>query len=178
MRWYVVQVRTGEENAIALKLKALGFLALAPLENRPIHTGGVWSSKEYVLFPGYVFLRMEYNAENYYRLKAVPGIVKLLSGTLTYLETEWILLLAGRDGKPLEPTLVREAEGGLEIEAGILQNFKSRLVRLDKRNRRAVIELSICGEKKEVQLGIRLPEEGPSERTETKESGSGRKADG
>ena len=54
---------------------------------------------------------------------------------------------------------MRETEGGLEIETGILQNFKSRIIRMDKRSLRATIELSICGEKKEVQLGIRLPEE-------------------
>lgn len=159
MLWYVVQVRTGEEKDIAAKLTDMGFQTLAPVENRPVRSGGTWGTKEYVLFPGYVFVLMDYNAGNYYRLKAVPGIVKLLSGTLTYLEAEWIRLLAGQGGRPLEPTLVRETEGGLEIETGILQNFKSRIIRMDKRSLRATIELSICGEKKEVQLGIRLPEE-------------------
>ena len=134
---------------IAAKLTDMGFQTLAPVENRPVRSGGAWGTKEYVLFPGYVFLQMDYNAGNYYRLKAVPGIVKLLSGTLTYLEAEWIRLLAGQGGIPLEPTLVRETEGGLEIETGILQNFKSRIIRMDKRSLRATIELSICGEKKE-----------------------------
>ena len=113
---------------------------------------------------------MDYNAGNYYRLKGVSGVVKLLSGTLSYLEAEWILLLAGRNGTPLEPTLVRETEGGLEVQEGILKNFQSRIVRFDKRNRRAVIELSICGEKKQVQLGIRLWEEN--------DTGNGQTADG
>ena len=131
MLWYVVQVRTGEERDIAAKLTDMGFQTLAPVENRPVRSGGAWGTKEYVLFPGYVFLQMDYNAGNYYRLKAVPGIVKLLSGTLTYLEAEWIRLLAGQGGIPLEPTLVRETEGGLEIETGILQNFKSRIIRMD-----------------------------------------------
>lgn len=98
MLWYVVQVRTGEERDIAAKLTDMGFQTLAPVENRPVRSGGAWGTKEYVLFPGYVFLQMDYNAGNYYRLKAVPGIVKLLSGTLTYLEAEWIRLLAGQGG--------------------------------------------------------------------------------
>lgn len=170
MLWYVIQVKTGEETGIAEKLRDLGFRAMAPTESRPIHTGGAWGRKEYVLFPGYVFLQMQYNAENYYRLKGIPGVAKLLDGTLSYLEAEWILLLSGRKGEPLEPTLVREADGRLEVQEGILEQFKSRIIRMDKRNRRAVIELSICGEKKEVQLGIRLPEE-----TDT---GSGQAADG
>ena len=119
--------------------------------------------KEYVLFPGYVFLQMCYNAENYYRLKAIPGIINLLNGTLSYLEAEWILLLSGQNGQPLEPSLVRDRDGKLEVEAGVLKKFRSRVIRLDKRSRRALIELSICGEKKEVQLGIRLSEETGSE---------------
>lgn len=159
MQWYVIQVKTGEEAEIAGKLKNLGIRAMAPAENRPIHTNGAWSAKNYVLFPGYVFLQMDYDAENYYRLKGIPGVARLLTGTLSYLEAEWILLLAGRKGEPLEPTLVCEKDGRLEVQEGILERFKSRIVRMDKRNRRAVIELSICGEKKEVQLGIRLPEE-------------------
>lgn len=185
MRWHVVQVMTGEEKGIAAKLRQAGFRVLVPAENRPIHTGGAWGMKEYALFPGYVFLQMDYDAGAYYRLKGIPGVVKLLSGTLSYLEAEWILLLSGQNGEPLTPTLVREADGRLEVQDGILKRFESRIVKMDKRNRRAVIELSLCGEKKEVQLGIRLPgEEAPANteespaRTETKESGSGQAADG
>lgn len=169
MRWYVIHVKTGDERQIAAKLSAAGFRALAPAESRPVRNGGSWIRKDYVLFPGYVFLHMHYNAENYYRLKAVPGIINLLNGTLSYLEAEWILLLSGQSGQPLEPSLVRNADGNLEIEAGVLKNFQSRIIRLDKRSRRAFIELSICGEKKEVQLGIQLAEE---------ETGNGQTADG
>lgn len=159
MLWYVIQVKTGEEQKIASQLRENGLQALVPVENRPIHAGGVWSRKEYVLFSGYVFLRMHYNAQNYYMLKKIPGVIKLLKGTLTYLEAEWIKLLSGKDGVPLEPTLVRNAEEGLEIVDGILENFKSRITKFDKRSRRATFELTLCGEKKEVQLGIRLPDE-------------------
>ena len=159
MLWYVIHVKTGEEQNIAATLRENGMRALVPVENRPIHTGGARSRKEYVLFAGYVFLQMEYNAENYYMLKKIPGVIQLLTGTLSYLEAEWIMLLAGRDGTPLEPTLVREAGGNLEIEKGILEKFRSRVVKIEKRSRRATIELSICGERKEVQLGIWLPEE-------------------
>ena len=165
MRWYVVHVKTGEERQIAEKLSSTGFRALAPAENRPVRSGGAWGVKKYILFPGYVFLQMCYNAENYYRLKAVPGIINLLNGTLSYLEAEWILLLAGQDGRPLEPSLVKSMDGNLEIETGVLKNFQSRIIRLDKRSRRALIEISICGEKKEVQLGIRLAGETGSEQT-------------
>ena len=135
MLWYVVQVRTGEERDIAAKLTDMGFQTLAPVENRPVRSGGAWGTKEYVLFPGYVFLQMDYNAGNYYRLKAVPGIVKLLSGTLTYLEAEWIRLLAGQGGIPSGAhDWCGRREGGLEIgNRQSCRTLRAVSIRMDKR---------------------------------------------
>ena len=64
--WYVIQVMTGKEDDIAGKLKEQGIRALVPKENRLIRSGGSWSQREYILFAGYVFLNMNYNADNYY----------------------------------------------------------------------------------------------------------------
>ena len=106
------------------------------------------------------------------RLRDYIGQEKIKEMMTVYIEA------AKRRGEPLEPTLVREADGRLEIQEGILKRFESRVIKMDKRNRRAVIELSICGEKKQVQLGIRLPGEEPPEDAETEEPGSGQTADG
>lgn len=38
--WYVIQVKTGEENGIARKLKNQAIRAEVPIENRPIRSGG------------------------------------------------------------------------------------------------------------------------------------------
>ena len=50
--WYVIQVKTGEESGIARKLKNQAIRAEVPIENRPIRSGGAWTKKEYILFPG------------------------------------------------------------------------------------------------------------------------------
>lgn len=159
MEWYAAQVMTGEEKAIAERIRAFGLAALVPLENRPVRSDGVWNGKEYVIFPGYVFIQMEYTADNYYRLKGIPGVVKLLSGTLSYLEAEWIRVLSGQKGVPLEPTLVQEKDGTITIVTGVLKQFESRVVKIDRRSRRATVRLTLGGEEKDIQLGIRLEEE-------------------
>ena len=64
--WYVIQVKTGEESGIARKLKNQAIRAEVPIENRPIRSGGAWTKKEYILFPGYVFLDMDFTARNYH----------------------------------------------------------------------------------------------------------------
>lgn len=161
--WYVIQVKTGGETAIADKVQGQGIYAAVPRENRPIRSGGTWTEREYVLFPGYVFLDMDYNARNYYRIKQIPGVIRFLGGgkcpsRLTYLEAEWIRLLAG-NGKPLEPTLVKEEEdGSLTVVRGVLESFVNRIIKWDKRSRKAIFEITICGEIKQVQLGIELLE--------------------
>lgn len=163
--WYVIQVKTGGEKEAAAKLKSQGIRALVPLENRPVRSGGSWTKKEYVLFSGYVFLDMDYTARNYYRIREVPGVIRFLGdpkapATLSYLETEWIRFLGGKDGEPLEPTLVKEdADGNLVAVDGILEKFAGQVVKWDRRSRRAVFAITICGERREAQLGIRFEEE-------------------
>lgn len=164
--WYVIQTMTGREDDVAGNLKEQGIKALVPKENRLIRSGGSWVQKEYILFAGYVFLEMGYNAENYYRVKNIPGVIRFLGdsrnpSTLSYLEAEWIMLLTGKDNAPIEPTIVRVCEdGSVKAIKGVLERFESRVLKIDKRNRKATFEITVCGEKKEVQLSIRLEDDG------------------
>ena len=161
LRRYVIQVKTGEESGIARRLKNQAIRAEVPIENRPIRSGGAWTKKEYILFPGYVFLDMDFTARNYYRVKEVPGVIRFLGdskapSTLSYLEAEWIRILSG-NGEPLEPTLVREdGSGGITVISGVLKQLENRVLKWDKRSRKATFEITICGEARQVQLGIEV----------------------
>lgn len=120
--WYVIQVMTGKEDAIAGNLKEQGIKALVPKENRLIRSGGSWTRREYILFTGYVFLDMKYDAENYYKVKNLPGVIKFLGDSknpsrLSYLEAEWIMLLTGKDNTPIEPTTVDSEDKAKALEA-------------------------------------------------------------
>lgn len=129
--WYVIQVMTGKEDDIAGKLKEQGIRALVPKENRLIRSGGSWSQREYILFAGYVFLNMNYNADNYYKVKGIPGVIQFLGDSrnpsrLSYLEAEWIMLLTGENNQPIEPTVVRAlGDGNYETVKGVLENLKT-----------------------------------------------------
>ncbi len=161
---YVIQVRTGEEKEVAQKLGEYGIKALVPKEKRIIRSGGAWKYKEYILFTGYVFLKMEYNADNYYLIKKIPGVIRFLGGgsplRLSYLEEEWVLSLTGKDNAPIEPTIVRKTEDEkIEIVSGVLKRFEGRITEYNPRQHKAAFEITICNEKKEVQLSIMLEEE-------------------
>lgn len=163
--WYVIQVMTGKEDDIAGKLKEQGIRALVPKENRLIRSGGSWTQREYILFTGYVFLDMSYNADNYYKVRGIPGVIQFLGDSrnpskLSYLEAEWISLLTGADNAPIEPTTVRvQEDGSFKVVKGVLEKFENRIVRYDRRSRKATFEITICNEKKEVQLSIMLEDD-------------------
>ena len=72
VRWYVLQVSTGQETGVRDALQGLGIRAAVPREERAIRNGGGWTTKVYTLLPGYVFLALEYSAENYYRVRRSP----------------------------------------------------------------------------------------------------------
>ena len=95
-------------------------------------------------------------------VKAIPNVLRFLGpdglrpSTLTYLEAEWIKMLAG-GGKPLEPTTAQlTPEGEVKLTDGVLQNFISRIVKIDKHSRRATVELTVCGERKTIPLSFNL----------------------
>lgn len=161
--WYVLQVSTGQEATVRGELQKMNILALVPMENRLIRKGGGWTHKEYTLFPGYVFVNLEYTAENYYRVKEIPAVIRFLGASglapsqLTYLEAEWVKTLAGINGQPLQPTKVRELpDGSLKIVEGVLSNFAPRTIQYDKRSRRAKVEITLCGEPRTVQLSVEV----------------------
>ena len=155
--WYVLQVKTGCEESIRDKLIELGYHAIVPIANRLIRSKGSWNNKKTIIFTGYVFVNLDYDAENYYRITSMDNVVKFLGdkndpSTLTYIEAEWICILG--DNGILEPTLVEVENKELKVLKGVLQNFKSRIKSYDIRQKRAVFEITVCNEIKEITLSI------------------------
>ena len=107
----------------------------------------------------------ELQCDNYYKVKGIPGVIQFLGDSrnpsrLSYLEAEWIMLLTGENNQPIEPTVVRAmGDGNYETVKGVLEKFENRIIKYDKRSRKATFEITICNEKKEVQLSIRLEED-------------------
>ena len=158
VRWYVLQVTTGQETEVRDALQALGVRAAVPREERAIRSGGGGTTKIYTLLPGYVFLALEYSAENYYRVKGIPHVLRFLGSSglspsyLTHLEVEWLRLL-DNGGELLKPSRVEELpEGGVRIVEGVLRHFPASRIDYDKRARRAKVEISLCGETKTLTL--------------------------
>ena len=173
--WYVLQVKGGQELSICKQLKEAGYTTLSPRELRNIRTKGAWKQKEYILFPNYVFVETDYKAEDYYRITQIGGVQRFLGGQhcpscLSYLEEMWMKIL-DNNGVPLKPTTVTcHDDGNVELLKGVLLNFKSRIKSFNKRQRRAVFEITVCNEVKEITLSIDMINE-EKEKKPTEASG-------
>lgn len=160
--WYVMQVRTGQEQEIVGQCRRRLLK-----ENEDIFTmfgekkyriRGRWEMKRYVLFGGYVFIETE-NIEDF-RIR------------LYQIETMTKVLKNGEDVVPIEPeeeTFLRRlggeehvaeySEGYLEgdrliVTEGAMQGYEGKVKRLDRHRRLVTIEVPLLGRLVEIQLGL------------------------
>src|SRR5574344_490401 len=79
-RWYVLQVATGQELRIQDNLNRRGIQSIVPVEQRGIRHQGKWTQKQYIVFAGYVFIKVPYRFGVYYALADIAGVIRILGG--------------------------------------------------------------------------------------------------
>ena len=108
---YVLQVQTGKELAVRGQLLRDGISADVPRERIIIRKGGLWSKMIKNLFPGYVFVDIDFSAEMFHRINPVPGVIRFLGNPtpLPEHEAEMIRWLSN-GGEVIEPSTVISIE--------------------------------------------------------------------
>ena len=148
MNWYVLQVVTGMEREAAETIRKSGIHACAPAENRLIRTKGQWIEREYLLFPGYLFVELDYTVDTWHLLTAVPGVIRILgTGTpipLTEQEAAWVAFLGKYLLKPSH--IQADRNGGWRVTDGALLRLQDRIVRFCPRRRRVVVRFDFAGQ--------------------------------
>lgn len=169
MKWYVLQVLTGQEAETRDILMADGVEALAPAENRMIRSGGVWRQKVYMLFPGYVFVRLDYGADTHRRLLDTKNVIRILSSgampsPLTDDEALWVEYLGGG---PLEPSVIALDGGQFRVVEGPLAALEDKLIKIDRHRRRAFVLLTIAGREVRLEFSVELQKSAESKRVDS-----------
>lgn len=156
-KWYVMQVTTGEELSVMSELHRRGVSAGVPIENRAIRTKGKWTTKKYIIFPGYVFINIKYSWSQYYIMSGINGVIRILGGgsspePLSDNETE---LLVKNAELFAEPSIIKlNDDGSYEIIAGVLKELKAYIKKIDKHAHRATIEMPVAGKMTEFKLSF------------------------
>ena len=160
MNWYVAQVMTGKEEAIRERIQGQSIKAIVPMKRMREMKQGTWHAVLRVIFPGYVFLVADMDASTYYRIKPVPGVIKLLGddkGPISIREDEVNLILRlTQDGDPLGLSEVFVEGSKITVVSGPLQGLEGKIIKLDARRFRAKVNISLMGEPRIVELPVNV----------------------
>lgn len=159
MNWYVLQVMTGDELNVADKLRQHRIGVMVPQEQRAIRSAGSWHYKDFVLFRGYVFVKLEYTAEIYHIIRHLPSVIRFLGQPPEPLwpqEVAWLKLL-DQAGDPLCPTkMITLPNGKLQPVEGILCDFESEVLRINRHRRQAEVQITFAGRPHRLKLSIEI----------------------
>lgn len=161
MKWFVLQVMTGQEDPIRDSLLSKGIHAAVAHERRVLRSGGKWLERDYVVVPSYVFIRIEYTDALYYVLKGTQGVIRLLGNgsqpsPLLPEEEKWIQAWE----QPLVPSKVHfSRDGTYQVIDGPLAGENVKLLKLDRHRRRAKVEISILGNPQITYLSLEILKE-------------------
>lgn len=155
-KWYVLQVTTDKEIEIKNRLEKQGYKVLVPLVEKIIRQKGKWKRQINVIFRGYIFVKLDYKWSDYYNLCKCPGVIRLLGGGKNPIPlTDEEIMTVRRIDMLRSASLVEfDNEGKLIPLNGILKEFKDSLISCNRRQRRAVIELTIAKKKTQVTVSF------------------------
>lgn len=165
-KWYLLQVRTGYEEAVANELQNRGFSAVVPVENRVIRRKGKWIQQLYIVFTGYVFIYLDYNWSKYYAMSGIHGVIKILGGgqtptPLSKDEVVFINQLSELLGKP--SVLEFSEDGTYKCISGFLADYEDKIVKIERRYKRATVLVTVANENKEIKVSFIESEQTPEQ---------------
>lgn len=155
-KWYVLQVTTDREIEIKNRIEKQGYKVLVPLVEKIIRQRGKWKRQIDIIFRGYIFVKLDYKWSDYYSLCKCPGVIRLLGGGKNPIPlTDEEIMTVRRIDMLRSASLVEfDNEGKLIPLNGILKEFKDQLISYKRRQRRAVIELTIAKNKTPVTVSF------------------------
>ena len=154
--WYVLQVINGREKQIAEKLTDAGIRSCVPEREVNIRQRGKWHRETRLFFDGYVFIRCQYSADIYHTVKRIGGVIKILPDAIhpvaLHRDEADFIKICSRGVIGLHD-IIRNGNQ-YEIADGELAGFNGRLVMIRPRQRKAILQMNICGNLRLVSIGI------------------------
>ena len=168
--WYVMFVLGGYEQTIANKINQLSeevnIEAFLPKVQKAFRKKGQVKIEEHLLFKNYVFVQtdldhIEFSSFLVVNIKSITGFIKLLKhdneGTesLYPQEREFLERFTNKD-KVIEQSIGFIEGDRVVILQGPLAGYESSIVRINRHKRVAVLDISMFGESREVEVGLEI----------------------
>lgn len=164
--WYAIYVAGGQEEAVKESLEVhfaeqLQFYVFKRILRE--RKDGQWREVERKLFPGYVLANGVIDIELYHRMKSVQSNCRLI-------RDKEVPLFIGEHELEVLGLLARETDGEIGISSiyqendvvivvdGPLMGLEGLIISIDSRKGRAKVALEFLGDRRVVELGIRVVE--------------------
>lgn len=152
---YVVYCRFGCELTFIEQLRLKGIKAYCPRQLSEERHGGEWQRVERMLFSGYVFVEKDgISAEDWHVIAACHGFVRFLSlCSLSPTEDEYIRALCNED-ECIDVSRGYITDGTLHITEGFLKKLEHKIIKYNRRGRRATADVTMYGKHYKVVLSV------------------------
>ena len=156
VQWYALFVKTGEEEDMRKYLETLlpdiNMKILIPKRKLQERRKGKVYEVIRTLLPGYVLVKTEMDVDFYYRLKKLPGLLKILrdeSEPLPIPEHEIAVILAlTNQGDVIEFSEIYKEGDRIKVARGPMKGLEGIIESYDHRKKRLKIRLEILGQVK------------------------------
>jgi transcription antitermination factor NusG len=153
--WYAIKVVAGKEEKVKGRLEKHDIVAVIPQKRVFEYKAGKWKERIIKLIPGYVFVKIPKDDYwLYYLIKNTWFVLYFLGSGLKQPiadeEMEYILLI--NDFK--EKSIVEYNEQGKLKFIGPIEKYRNKIVKLDRRKKKVLLEFDLSGEKKRTWVGV------------------------
>lgn len=171
MYWYILYVRTGQEQIVERLIKEIldtdMFMPFIPIEERIYKIRGKIKKELKPLFPSYVFIESDLSGEEFVILtRQIISSSSNIVGVLKYSDTE----IALRESEKLmlqslcnDNYCVESSSGIIEgdkiiITGGPLRGRESIIKKVNRHKRQAIIEMEFLGNIQQVSVPLEIVE--------------------
>ncbi|MGN0553509.1 MAG: transcription termination/antitermination NusG family protein [Oscillospiraceae bacterium] len=155
---YVVFAQPSKELQVRSELEKKGFEAYVPRRELLIHKSGLWTKIINIIFPGYVFVEMDYSSKNHIAIAHTDHVLRILGTPSPLPEHEadvmhWLF----NGGKVIEEsTALIDQNGDCIGYEGFLAGYEDRVTYFNRRQKKATVEVKFGGRTHKANLGITL----------------------
>jgi len=156
MEWYAVQTKSRQENTAKQNLANQGFSVFLPTLRVPVKRGGKWSLQIEALFPGYLFLELDFGVQNTSSIRSTRGVIKLVKNGTQILPVSVELIAGLMKAQAAVDTATAEKqifEAGEEVllTTGAMSGLKG-IYKSKNSEERVVLLLNILGDQTQVSV--------------------------
>lgn len=155
---YVVFVQPSKELKVRAELDRKGFEAFVPRRELLIHKSGLWTKIINIIFPGYVFVDMEYSPQKHIDIIHTDNVLRILGtpSPLSESESEIIRWLFNGGNVIEESAALIDSSGNCIGYEGFLKGCDDRVTYFNRRQKKATVEVKFGGRTHKANLGIIL----------------------